>query len=119
MSIPKRLWRILRSEVNHRLGHFDTPEHKAFRAAWEDAEREAQFDDDVDFGETAATPESARHYKILGLKSDATFADVRRAYKRLVKEHHPDNFQGEAEVRAATVRFQKINAAYTALKASQ
>ena len=118
MSIPKRLWRILRSEVNHRFGNFDTAEHRAFRAAWEEAERETQFDEDV-VGESSAASELERHYKVLGLASDATFAEVRVVYKRLVKEHHPDNFQSEAEVKAATVRFQEINAAYSAIKASQ
>lgn len=120
MSIPRRLWNMLRSEVNHRLGNFDTAEHKAFREAWEEANRETEFDFDDDFaGVAGESSGAAEHYRTLGLTVDADFSDVRLAYKRLVKEHHPDNFQNEDEVRAATLRFQKINAAYTALKNAQ
>ena len=120
VSIPRRLWNILRSEVNHRLGRFDTPEHRAFRAAWERAQREAESVwEDIENAAKEGASGSDAHYQTLGLAPGSSFTEVRAAYKRLVKEHHPDNFQDAAEVRAATLRFQEINAAYAALKAQQ
>lgn len=49
------------------------------------------------------------YYKLLGLQSSATAVDVRRAYLRLAKKHHPDV--------GGTVAFmQRLNEAYTTLQ---
>ena len=113
MSIPKRIWRLIRSEFNHRSGKFDTPEHSAFRAAWEEAQAGSR-QDEASTGHKTAAPESP--YQTLGLTPAATFAEVRAAYKQLLKQHHPDNFQDPKQVEVATARVQAINAAYTAIK---
>jgi hypothetical protein len=52
-------------------------------------------------------------YRILGLPRGAPLADVKRAYRRLAKEHHPDS-AGPAAVR----RFIAIQAAYEAIERS-
>jgi curved DNA-binding protein CbpA len=36
------------------------------------------------------TASTADYYGILGLTSDATLADVKKAYRRLARQHHPD-----------------------------
>ena len=36
------------------------------------------------------TASTADYYGILGLTSDATLADVKNAYHRLARQHHPD-----------------------------
>jgi curved DNA-binding protein CbpA len=51
-------------------------------------------------------------YAALGLDPDADWADIERAYKRLIKRYHPDR-QGGDGVRAA-----EINRAYRELRAS-
>jgi hypothetical protein len=54
--------------------------------------------------------EDASAYAALGLEPDADSADIERAYKRLIKEHHPDREGGDAR-RAA-----EINRAYRELR---
>ena len=59
-------------------------------------------------------------YRILGVHSGMTEAEIRRAYKRLASQFHPDKLasQGLAQdqLRAATEEFKKILAAYKFLK---
>jgi len=35
------------------------------------------------------TASTADYYGILGLTSDATLADVKKAYRKLARQHHP------------------------------
>ncbi len=57
----------------------------------------------------------ATHYQTLGIGPNATPQDVRAAYRRLVKQHHPD-IQTQAQMEADALRIREINAAYTVLK---
>ena len=52
----------------------------------------------------------------LELKSDADFPTVRKAYRLLAKQHHPDLKQGDKE---AAKHFQAIQAAYEVLKSAE
>jgi hypothetical protein len=53
----------------------------------------------------------------LGLKSDATWEDIRRTYRDLVKVWHPDRFPGDAELRRKSEdRLKRITAAYETLR---
>ncbi len=53
------------------------------------------------------------HYSILELEPTATEDEVRRAYRRLVREHHPDLNPGD---RLAAERTRHINNAYFVLR---
>lgn len=53
----------------------------------------------------------ARHYRTLGLRRGASSEDVKRAYRQLVRQYHPD-INPDAE---AIERFITINDAYTAV----
>lgn len=55
-------------------------------------------------------------YQILGVRASASSAEIKRAYRKLVKEHHPDTLTARGVppelVRAAADRFRKVQAAY-------
>lgn len=57
------------------------------------------------------------HYAVLGVASTASAAEIRTAYLRLAREHHPDFHEGGDEsARAANEReMQRINQAWTVL----
>lgn len=48
------------------------------------------------------------YYKILGIEKNATAKDIKDAYRKLARKHHPDLNPNDKE---AKVRFQKINEA--------
>lgn len=51
-------------------------------------------------------------YEVLGVARDASDEDIKKAFKNLAKEWHPDKHKGDA---AAEERFKEINAAYQAV----
>lgn len=58
-----------------------------------------------------------RYYKILGLEATATPAEVKQAYRKLVKQWHPDRFVNRPQMLAkAQQEIKKINQAYAILK---
>jgi curved DNA-binding protein CbpA len=54
-------------------------------------------------------------YKVLGVPAGASSEELHDAYRRLVKQHHPDRNNGSAE---STRRFQEIQEAYDAIRDS-
>lgn len=90
----------------------------------EDLWREAQarFDRGEDgaaaIGERAVA--SVSDYHALGVSRDASDADVRRAYRRLLARHHPDKLSGdkvgEQERQLAGERTRQLIAAYERIK---
>ena len=52
-------------------------------------------------------------YKVLGVSRDASDEEIKRAYRRLAKQYHPDRNPGDAE---AAKKMQQINAAYEQIK---
>ena len=63
-------------------------------------------------------PGRAAPYRVLGLGSDATDAEVDQAYRRLMSQYHPDKVAGAApELRAqAEKKAREINTAYDRIK---
>jgi len=57
-------------------------------------------------------------YKILEVDKSATDEEIKKSYRSLAKKHHPDKVQhlGEAYVKAAQDKFQKIQKAYQNIK---
>jgi len=51
-------------------------------------------------------------YETLGVKKDATEAEIKKAYRKLAREHHPDRNPGD---KAAEDRFKEVQNAYDVL----
>ncbi len=56
------------------------------------------------------------YYDILGVSRSATEVEIKRAYRRLAMQYHPDRNPGNAEAEA---RFKEINEAYEVLRDPQ
>jgi len=56
------------------------------------------------------------HYRILGVKPDSTLEEVRRRYRMLARQHHPDLNPDDPE---AAGRFRLIAAAFEAIQAAR
>src|SRR6476659_8948108 len=52
------------------------------------------------------------YYEILGVPRDATEDQIRKAYRKLARKHHPDVNPGD---KAAEEKFKKVSAAYDVL----
>ena len=52
------------------------------------------------------------YYKILGVPKSASQADIKKAYRKLAREHHPDRNAGD---KAAEGRFKDVNEAHAVL----
>ena len=57
--------------------------------------------------------------EILGLKPGVSQAQVKQAYRKLVKTWHPDRFADKQQKQQAEEKIKKINAAYNYLKSEQ
>jgi len=59
-------------------------------------------------------------YKLLGVRPDDEMAAIKKAYRKLVREYHPDiiKSQGKSEayIKEATAKTQEINQAYEMIK---
>ena len=51
-------------------------------------------------------------YEVLGVKPGASEAEIKTAYKNLVKKYHPDKYQGNPLADLAEEKLQEVNEAY-------
>jgi predicted Zn-dependent protease len=59
------------------------------------------------------------HYAALGVARTASSAEIRQAYLRLAREHHPDRFQDPGERARAQQQFQAISEAFNTLSSDE
>jgi DnaJ like chaperone protein len=87
---------------------------------WQQAQ--ARFDRGEDAGPVAGDGAIATvsDYHALGVSRDASDADIRRAYRKLLARHHPDKLSGakvsEHDRRLASERTRQLIAAYERIK---
>ena len=64
------------------------------------------------------TSNRSRYYRILGLKDGASQEEIKKAYRQLAKEHHPDKFvnASDSEKKFHENKMKEINEAYENLK---
>ena len=79
--------------------------------------------EDVGYGQRdSAALNSGEAHAILGVSENATDAEVKKAYRRLMSQHHPDKLVAkglpEEMMQVATAKTQEIRAAYDAVKAA-
>ncbi|QKG29506.1 TerB family tellurite resistance protein [Campylobacter sp. RM16187] len=59
-------------------------------------------------------------YRVLGLRENAPFSEVKKRYRELVKKYHPDILMGRGEseeiIERSTRKLQEINEAYEEIK---
>lgn len=59
------------------------------------------------------TSKKKTHYEVLQVPQDASLQDIKKAYRKLAVQHHPDRNPGHEE--EATVRFREVSEAYEIL----
>ena len=107
--------------------HFSRFEFYAIKARMEAERRFAQSGRQRHWGRRDAAlssePSLADAYSVLGLNSSAAEADIKRAYRRLMSQHHPDKLVAkvmpDSMVRIATDKTQKIRKAYEVITKSR
>src|SRR5690349_23555918 len=55
-------------------------------------------------------------YKVLGVKKDVSDADLKKTYRKLARQYHPDSNPGDVKAEA---RFKEISEAYSVLSDPQ
>ena len=55
------------------------------------------------------------YYETLGVDRNANEEELKKAYRRLARQHHPDTHSGEKEKKDAEEKFKEINEAYAVL----
>jgi len=112
---------MLRGYVNH---HMDRIRDVDLSAAWDELNETVSGPKTTsrETETTTTTPEPVDQKqiarRILGVKDDADFDTVRKAYERLRKRSDPTNFpEGTDERKTAQELFQRIELAYRILSA--
>lgn len=54
-------------------------------------------------------------YKVLGVKDGASYDEIKRAYREMVKKYHPDKYQNNPLADLADVKMREINEAYDSI----
>jgi len=68
-----------------------------------------------------SSDELNKAYDILGISKEDSEDDIKKAYRKLVKQYHPDQFQGIDEVatKLASEKMTSINQAYNTIKTAK
>ncbi|KAF2874337.1 hypothetical protein BDV95DRAFT_487818 [Massariosphaeria phaeospora] len=87
---------------------------KGRSAAAQAVKEDAAFIDEEENIDADDGPPSVQPYEVLGLETEATADEVKKAYRKLALKHHPDKAQ-DSDKEAANKKFQEIAFAYAVL----
>jgi hypothetical protein len=110
------------AEYNRKWNYFEglTAEEAHAREAEEQSEaegfRQARHYGWGGPGDGSRSRDEMHALELLELDTDASFKEVKAAYRRLAKANHPDAAPGDAE---AAGRFQAVQAAYDVLRTAE
>jgi len=95
---------------------------EAFRQLMESVVSQAQFSGAN--GQRQATPSMLEDaYKALGVTKDNTDQEIKKAYRKLMSQYHPDKLMGQGlpkdMIEVGTKKAQEIQAAYDLIQASR
>ncbi|HEY7809622.1 MAG TPA: J domain-containing protein [Allosphingosinicella sp.] len=110
------------AEYNRNWNYFEglTKEEAAAREAGEQRDangfNQAKYYGWGGSGDGSRSRDEMRALDVLEVETDASFDDIKAAYRRLAKVNHPDAAPGDAD---AAKRFQAVQAAYDVLKKAE
>jgi len=55
------------------------------------------------------------YYEVLGVERDASDEELKKAYRKLARQYHPDLHSGEPQKKSAEEKFKEVNEAYEVL----
>jgi DnaJ-domain-containing protein 1 len=119
-----RIFNILKAELGDA---FQSQNEKVSKEDWElyeqfqknKKQQESQsFEQDAENQFNQQTPsqqqEERQYYTALELPYGASFEEIKAAYKKLIKQYHPDRFHNDVEKHKVAVEIsQKLNIAYS------
>lgn len=112
MSLWKRVSKIITSQVNHWIDDLELWVSNQERAQQEYTSSRSSTHSSQD-----ADPKLAQYYANLELPYGASLKEVKHAYRRLIKQYHPDRYEHDAEKRETAEHIlKKLNEAYTFLE---
>ncbi len=108
MSTSAELLRILRSEMVTQLGRLslNLQKHPLFQK---------DFWSEVSSSYKGENPRLKQYFDALELPYGVSLAEVKSAYKRMIKRYHPDKFLDAHKKAVATELMKKLNEAYAVL----
>ena len=104
MSLSERLWNLARAELGAARRRVAEGLSSKIRETFDGVGRkDPSFEDDADpfratpppRPQSAVDPELRRYYANLELPEGASLAEVKAAYRRLVRTYHPDRHAGD------------------------
>ncbi|MCU0391760.1 MAG: J domain-containing protein [Thermoflexibacter sp.] len=114
-----RIFNILRANLGD---VFQVQEEKISKEDWElyeqyqkNKQQEEQQTNEQSYQQSwQQQQEEKQYYGVLELPHGASFEQIKIAYKRLIKQYHPDRFHNDPEKHKAALEIsQKLNIAYS------
>ena len=109
MSIFKRLHRIFSAEIDSRLNS----KNETSSSRYKNTNNDFNYNQESSEGtSTQYSTQEEEYYANLELSPGASFEEIKKSYKRLLKQYHPDKFHNDDRSKYAEQITQKLNEAY-------